>query len=229
MAAIKVLVVDDHSLVRKGVVETLAEESGVEVVGEASNGEEGVALAKELTPDVVLMDLHMPVMGGVDATRQIMEQLPDVQVMVLTVSDKESDLVDAMQAGARGYTLKNASSDELIRAILHIAEGGVMVSPSMAAGLLSQIASSGAQRSAETESPLSPREKEVLVLVSQGETNKEIASSLFISENTVKTHLRNIMERLHVAKRTQAVAYAIRSGIFRPGDDQKSQQDQRRR
>ena len=226
MAVIRVIVVDDHSLVRKGVVETLNEESALEVVGEASYGEEGVALAKELTPDVVLMDLHMPVMGGVDATKQLMEQLPDVHVMVLTISDKESDLVDAMQAGARGYILKNASSEELIRAVLHISEGGVMVSPSMAAGLLSQITSAGAQPSSDTESPLSPREREVLVLVSQGETNKEIASTLFISENTVKTHLRNIMERLHVAKRTQAVAYAIKSGIYRPEDDP---QDQGRR
>ena len=226
MAAIKVLIVDDHSLVRKGVVEMLTEESRLEVVGQASNGEEGVALARELTPDVVLMDLHMPVMGGVDATRQLMEQVPGTHVMVLTVSDKESDLAEAMQAGARGYILKDASSDELVRAVLHVSEGGVMVSPSMASSLLSQITSAGAQRSADDDSPLSPREKEVLVLVAQGETNKEIASTLFISENTVKTHLRNIMERLHVAKRTQAVAYAIKSGIYRPEDDQ---QDQERR
>ena len=220
MAAIRVLVVDDHSLVRKGVVDTLAAEEGLDVVGEASNGEEGVAWAKELTPDVVLMDLHMPVLGGVEATQQIGDQLPDVHVMILTVSDKEADLLEAMRAGAKGYVLKDATSDELVRAVLHIAEGGVLVSPSMASGLLSQISAPSAGPAAEADSLLRPREKEVLQLVAEGATNKEIAAALIISENTVKTHMRNIMERLHLNKRSQAAAYATRTGIYRPEETQ---------
>ena len=215
MAAIRVLVVDDHSLVRKGVVETLAAEEGLEVVGEASNGEEGVASAKELAPDVVLMDLHMPVLGGVEATQQIRDQFPDIHVMILTVSDKEADLVEAMRAGANGYVLKDATSDELVRAVQHVAGGGVLVSSSMARGLLSQISAIGPAPAAEAESPLRPREKEVLQLVAEGATNKEIAGALIISENTVKTHMRNIMERLHLNKRSQAAAYATRTGIYR--------------
>ena len=220
MADIRVLVVDDHSLVRKGVVDTLNAEKGLEVVGEASNGEEAVAWAKELAPDVVLMDLQMPVMTGVEATQQIRDQVPDTHVMILTVSDKEADLVDAMRAGAKGYVLKDATSDELVRAVLHIAEGGVLVSSSMASGLLSQITALGSAPAAGADSLLRPREKEVLQLVAEGATNKEIAASLIISENTVKTHMRNIMERLHLNKRSQAAAYATRTGIYRHDETQ---------
>ena len=215
MAAIKVLVVDDHSLVRRGVVDSLSQYDELEMVGEASNGSEAVLKAAATAPDVIVMDLNMPVMGGVEATQHLKKEVPDVHVLILTVSEKETDLFSAMGAGARGYLLKDSSADELFRGVMHISEGGVLVSPSMASALLGQL--SGAAAVAEGQTKLSVRETEVLQLVAEGGTNKEIGADLFISENTVKTHLRNIMDKLHLAKRSQAAAYAIRAGISRPG------------
>ena len=218
---IKVLVVDDHSLVRKGVVQVLSDQEGMEVVGEASDGAEGVERAKELSPTVVIMDLHMPGMGGLEATSALQAAMPDVQVLVFTVSESESDLFTAMRYGARGYILKNASSDELVRAVTHIAEGGVMVSPVMATKLLDEMAqlpAPGAGAGAKALEGLSPRETEVLEQVAHGSSNSEIAGALIISENTVKTHLRNIMDKLHLANRSQAAAYAVRVGLYTPPD-----------
>ncbi len=214
---ITVLVVDDHAWVRRSVVQALSLSDAIEVVGQAANGEEGVKKAKELSPDVVVMDLDMPVLGGVEATRQIREAVPSTQVLVLTVSESENDLFAAMAAGAKGYLLKNAGADDLQAAVVHISQGGVLVSPIMAATVLSGFTEAEA-KAPKLETGLSAREEEVLRAVAQGASNKEVGASLFITENTVKTHLRNIMEKLHVANRSQATAFAVRAGVYREPD-----------
>ncbi len=217
MEPIKVLVVDDHTLFRRGIAAVLSDHENLEVVGEALDGLEAIEKTKEIAPDVVLMDLNMPRCSGLEAIQALQTEMPQVNVLVLTVSDKEADLFAAIKFGARGYILKDTEPEELIHAILQIAQGGVIVSPLMATKLLTEFKdlSAGVERESiqETDADLSPREGEVLQLVAQGATNKKIADSLFISENTVKTHLRNIMEKLHLANRSQAAAYAINRGL----------------
>ena len=221
MDQIRVLVVDDHALVRRGVVEALSEEQGIEVVGEATDGAQALEKAKALGPDVVIMDLAMPGLGGLDATLALHNEVPTVQVLVFTVSESEADLFSAMRYGAKGYILKNASSEDLVRAVIHIAQGGVIVSPDMASKLLDELSHihvAGGIQAALVDG-ISPRETEVLQLVAQGSSNSGIAAALIISENTVKTHLRNIMDKLHLANRSQAAAYAVRAGLYRPPQD----------
>jgi len=217
MDAVRVLVVDDHTLFRRGITAVLANQEGLEVVGEALDGLEAIEKTKEIAPDVVLMDLNMPRCSGLEAIQALQTEMPQVNVLVLTVSDKEADLFAAVKFGARGYILKNTEPEELIHAIFQIAQGGVIVSPLMATKLLTEFKdlSTGVEREPipGTDTDLSPREGEVLQLVAQGAPNKKIADSLFISENTVKTHLRNIMEKLHLANRSQAAAYAVRRGL----------------
>ncbi len=217
MDTIKVLVADDHTLFRRGIAAVLANQDSLEVVGEASDGLEAIEKAREIAPDVILMDLNMPRCSGLEATQALQAEMPEVNILVLTVSEMEADLFAAMKFGARGYLLKNTEPDELIHAISHIAQGGVIVSPLMATKLLDEFRelTAGAKREPveKATADLSPREGEVLQLVAQGATNKEIADALFISENTVKTHLRNIMEKLHLANRSQAAAYAVKRGL----------------
>ena len=217
MDSIKVLVVDDHTLFRRGIAAVLANQEGLEVVGEAADGLEAIEKAKEVTPDVILVDLNMPRCSGLEAIQALQAEMPQVNILVLTVSEMETDLFAAVKFGARGYLLKKAEPEELLHAILHIARGGVMVSPLMATKLLTEFKelTAGVEREpvAEADADLSPREGEVLQLVAQGATNKEIAESLFISENTVKTHLKSIMEKLHLANRSQAAAYAVQRGL----------------
>ena len=219
MDRIKVLVVDDHALFRRGIISVLANEDSLEVVGEATDGMEAIKKAKEDNPDVILMDLNMPRCTGLEAVQALQTEMPQINVLVLTVSDKEADLFAAMKFGARGYILKNTQPEELVHAILHIAQGGVIVSPLMATKLLGEFREfePGVEKAAvqEVDSSSSPREKEVLQQLAQGATNKQIADSLFISENTVKTHLRNIMEKLHLANRSQAAAYAVKKGLVK--------------
>lgn len=217
MELIKVLVVDDHSLFRRGIIAVLANQENLKVVGEASDGLEAIQKAKEIAPDVILMDLNMPHCSGLEAIQAIETEMPQVHTLVLTISDSESDLFAAMKFGARGYILKNTEPEELIHAILHIARGGVLVSPLMATKLLTEFKDLKVVVEKEPEEKagahLSPREMEVLQLVANGASNKEIGDSLFISENTVKTHLRSIMEKLHLANRSQAAAYAVKRGL----------------
>jgi len=217
MDTVKVLVVDDHTLFRRGIAAVLANQENLEVVGEALDGLEAIEKAKEIAPDVILMDLNMPRCSGLEAIQALQTEMPQVNILVLTVSENEADLFAAMKFGARGYVLKNTEPDELIHAILHIAQGGVIVSPLMATKLLTEFKdlTAGVEKESiqEADSDLSPREGEVLQLVAQGASNKKIADSLFISENTVKTHLQNIMEKLHLANRSQATAYAVRKGL----------------
>jgi DNA-binding NarL/FixJ family response regulator len=217
MDAIKVLVVDDHALFRRGIIDVLSHQANLKVVGEAIDGLEAIQKAEETRPDVILMDLNMPHCNGLEATQALQAKMPQVNILVLTVSDSEADLFAAMKFGAKGYILKNTEPDELVSAILHIAQGGAIISPLMATKLLTEFKDLGINVADDTarepHARLSPRELEVLKLVAQGATNREIADSLFISENTVKTHLSNIMEKLHLANRSQAAAYAVRRGL----------------
>jgi len=217
MEALRVLVVDDHALFRRGIVTVLANQDNINVVGEAVNGLEAIAKAEELAPDVILMDLNMPQCSGLEATQALQAKALQAKILVLTVSDNEADLFAAIKFGATGYILKNTEPEELVQAIYHIAQGGVIISPVMATKLLAEFrdASTGARTESTNNEKdnMSPREDEVLQLVAQGATNKEIADSLFISENTVKTHLRNIMDKLHLANRSQAAAYAVKRGL----------------
>ncbi len=217
MDSIKVLIVDDHTLFRRGIAAVLANQEGLEVVGEASDGLEAIEKSKEIAPDVILMDLNMPRCSGLEAIQALQAEMPQVNILVLTVSEMEADLFAAIKFGATGYLLKKAEPEELVHAILHIAQGGAIVSPLMATKLLTEFKdlAAGAERepNKNANADLSPREGEVLQLVAQGATNKEIADSLFISENTVKTHLRSIMEKLHLANRSQAAAYAVKRGL----------------
>ena len=214
MARSKVMVVDDHPLLRRGVMDVLALQEGLMVVGEASDGAEAVDKARELGPDVIIMDLEMPNMNGVEATLALQEVLPTANILMFTVSDKQGDLFAAMRAGAKGYILKNATATDLTRAVFQIAQGGVIISPEMATKLLGELkVEAEASDQDELASVLTPREAEVLALVSKGASNKEIANALFVSENTVKTHMRNIMDKLHLANRSQAAAYGARAHI----------------
>ena len=220
MEPIRVLIVDDHTLFRRGIAAVLSSQQDMKVVGEASDGLEAIQKVKEIAPDVVLMDLNMPRCSGLEATQALQAEMPQVNILVLTVSDDKSDLFTAIKFDARGYILKNAEPEELTHAIFHIARGGVIISPLMATKLLTEFKDLSAETERESvhqaDAVLSPREGEVLQLVATGATNKEIGESLFISENTVKTHLQNIMEKLHLANRSQAAAYAVEKGLVQP-------------
>lgn len=209
---IKVLLVDDHSLFRRGVKEALSTNKRIEVVGEASDGREGVDLARELNPDIILMDIRMPGMNGLDATVLIQKELPECKIVMLTVSEEDADLFNALRYGAKGYLLKDIAPQELISSVIHVAEGNVMLTPSMASKMLSEFKHREKRREGE-EQTLSSREVEILRHVAQGSTNKQIAEALFITENTAKVHLRNIMDKLHIKNRAEAASYAIRMGL----------------
>jgi DNA-binding NarL/FixJ family response regulator len=215
--AIRVLVVDDHALFRRGLIMVLESEEGVEVVAEAEDGDEAIAKAEEFAPDVVLMDVRMPKTSGIDATRKIADVIPTAKILMLTVSDEEEDLFEAIKAGASGYLLKEISIEEVADAIRAVVEGQSLISPSMASKLLSEF-NSLAKRAEEKQNIPTPRltdrELEVLKLVAQGMSNREIAGQLFISENTVKNHVRNILEKLHLHSRMEAVVYAVREKLL---------------
>ncbi len=213
---IRVLLADDQSLFRKGIASLLGEEPDFEVVGEASTGLEAVAIAREVVPDVILMDLSMPEMDGVEATRRIKQEMPAARIVILTVSDDDQDLFAAVKSGAQGYLLKKIEPQALYGALRTAARGEASISHAMAAKILEEFArqaSSGVQAPAEN-TPLTPREKEVLGLVTRGRSNKEIAAALDLAENTVKNHLKNILEKLHLENRVQAATFALRQGLL---------------
>jgi DNA-binding NarL/FixJ family response regulator len=215
--AIRVLICDDHALFRRGLAMVLESEEGIEVAGEASDGDEAVLLAEELVPDVVLMDVRMPKRSGIEATRAIAEVLPTARIVMLTVSDEEEDLYDAIKAGAAGYLLKEISIEEVAGAIRQVVDGQSLITPSMASKLLAEftnLAKKADAKQAVISPKLTTRELEVLKLVAQGMSNKEIAAALYISENTVKNHVRNILEKLHLHSRMEAVVYAVREKIL---------------
>ena len=210
----RVLLVDDHDLFRTGL-RGLLEEQGVHVVGEADTGTEALRQVREVAPDVVVMDLNMPGISGVEATRQISMIAPLTRVLVLTISDQDADVMDAIYAGACGYLLKDSSIQELMQGIRAAAVGESLVSPTIAAKVLQRVrASSASQRDAETiQSELSDREIQVLKLIANGKDNAMIAGELHISPKTVKNHISNILMKLQIENRIQAAVFADRSGI----------------
>jgi DNA-binding NarL/FixJ family response regulator len=213
---IRVLICDDHALFRRGLMMVLEDEDDIEVIAEAANGAEAIELARALAPDVVLMDVRMPKVDGIAATRSILEAIPNANVIMLTVSDEEDDLFEAMKAGAAGYLLKEISIDEVAKSVRGVHQGQRLVTPSLATKLISEFAGiSGRAPSRGVDAPqLTPRELEVLRHVAAGATNREVASRLGISENTVKNHVRNILEKLRLHSRMEAVLYAMREKLL---------------
>jgi DNA-binding NarL/FixJ family response regulator len=212
---LRVLIVDDHALFRRGLQMVLSGEPDIEVIGEAADGAEAVDKATALKPDVVLMDVRMPRRSGIEATEQIREKLPEAKILMLTMSDEEADLYEAIKAGASGYLLKEISIEEVPDAIRSVWSGQSRISPSMASKLLSEFAALSQRGDAKgVAAKLTDRELEVLKLVAQGLNNKDIADKLFISENTVKNHIRNILDKLHLHSRMEAVVYAVKEKLL---------------
>jgi DNA-binding NarL/FixJ family response regulator len=216
MNPIKVLIVDDHTLFRKGLINVLQQQPEIQVVGEAKDGKEGTELADSLKPDVILMDVQMPVVNGIQATQAVREKSPDIRIIMLTVSEEDEDLFSAIKAGARGYLVKNIEPEQLIKAIQLVMKGESVIPHTMASKVLTEF--SRIARKAETPSnseskPLTPREREILQLLGQGGSNKEIANRLCLSEQTVKIHLKNILKKLHMNNRIQAAIYAHQQGL----------------
>jgi DNA-binding NarL/FixJ family response regulator len=210
---IRILIADDHSVVRQGLRMFLGLDNELEIIGEASDGAEAVKMAHELHPDVVLMDMLMPVMGGIEATQTIRRELPDTEVIALTSVLDDGSVVGAVKAGAIGYLLKDTQADELRRAIKAAAGGQVQLSPQAAARLMREVRTPDPPAAAD----LTERESEVLRLIAQGKANKEIAQALVIGEKTVKTHVSNILMKLGVQSRTQAALYAAQNGLAELG------------
>jgi DNA-binding NarL/FixJ family response regulator len=210
----RVLLVDDHDLFRTGL-RNLLEEGDVDVVGEAGAGEDALRLVRELQPDVVVMDLNMPGMTGVEATKRIVSLAPLTRVVVLTISDQDADVMDAIMAGACGYLLKDASIEDVMRGIQSAAVGESLISPTIAGKVLERMrAATASPDAAETiRTELSDREIEVLKLIANGKDNAQIAADLHISPKTVKNHISNILMKLQIENRIQAAVYAVRSGI----------------
>jgi DNA-binding NarL/FixJ family response regulator len=214
---IRVLLVDDHALLRQGVRSILESSGHIQVVGEAVNGQEGIERAQELMPDVILMDINMPLCGGLEATRRIKSAMPYVKILMLTVSETEKDLFEAVKGGAQGYLLKNVDPDQLIDGVRKVARGEAVIPGALATKIIAEFDSHVAK---EKEKPgvelLTQRELEVLGCLSTGASNKEIANRLFISEHTVRNHIQNILGKLHLGNRVQAAAYAVKEGIAPP-------------
>ena len=212
-AELRVVLADDHDMFRTALRQLLEENGPLRVVGEAATGEGAVTQVREQAPDVVVMDLAMPGLGGVEATRLIIDEAPHTSVVVLTVSEEASDVVDAIVAGACGYLLKSASIEELIAGIRAAAAGDALISPGIAGRLLTHVREQAVPASPSPSTQLSARELDVLKLVAEGKDNAEIAAELFISPKTVKNHISNILMKLQISNRIQAAVYAVRRGI----------------
>ena len=217
---IRVMIADDHDLYRRGMQVVVELDGTAQVVGEASNGAEAVEVCQRVTPEVVLMDVRMPGVGGIEACRLIREAVPAARILMLTMSDDESDLFEAIKAGASGYLLKDLPGEEVADAIRRVHDGQAIIPPGMAATLLTEFT-----RLSQEPEPISgsaplltDREVEVLRLVARGRANREIADELVISENTVKNHVRNILEKLHLHSRVEAAVYAHRQHLL-PTDE----------
>jgi two-component system, NarL family, nitrate/nitrite response regulator NarL len=222
-APTRILLVDDQPLFRGAIAALLASQPDMEVVGEAENGLIGVEMAGALRPDLVILDVDMPVMNGVEAVRLIREQVMDVKVIMLTVSDVEDDVLDALRNGAHGYLLKDLRPEQLHEMIRSVMRNETPISPAVAGRLLREIPAAGARKvstpAEEQARAVTPRELEILRLVAQGLSNKEVAKRLVITEGTVKNHVHNALEKLHLENRIQAAAYVIRQGLGAPGAD----------
>lgn len=214
MSGIRVLLVDDHTLFRSGVRALLQRHEGFEVVGEAADSLEGVRRAREIHPDVVLLDLHMPGISGKDAVKLFLEEVPGIHVIMLTVSEAAEDLVDTLRAGASGYLLKNIETEVLLDSIRRAVSGDSVVSAEMTTKLVKGLrASSAPSADGEEKESLSPREREILGYVAKGASNKEIARTLDLAESTVKIHVQHILRKLNLSSRVQAAVYAIEHGL----------------
>ena len=211
----RIMLVDDHVLFRKGVAALLASRSDIQVVGEASDGLEAIEVARSTFPDIILMDIGMPNCNGLEATRHIKREMPHIQIVMLTVSDDDQHLFEAIKSGAQGYLLKDLEPSQLYLMIESISRGEAPLSGAIAAKILKEFTQPNQDSNQDPEiiDALTEREINILELVVEGMTNKEIASSLVISENTVKIHLRNILEKLHLQNRIQAAVYAVRQGL----------------
>ena len=205
--AIRVLIADDHAVVRSGLANILGVEPDIKIIGEAKDGLEAIQKAEELKPDVILMDIFMPRCSGLEATVAIRQKLPDVKLLVLTISDREEDLFKALRFGAQGYLLKSASVNEVVEAVRKTAASEAMLSPDIATKLVAEF------NSRANKPKLSTRESEILQLLGEGLTNTEIANRLFIDESTVRTHFRRIRDKLHLRNCAEAIAYATRNHI----------------
>jgi DNA-binding NarL/FixJ family response regulator len=208
---VRILVADDHPLTRDGIKAALAMDAELEVVAEAEDGQQAVSLAEEVRPDVVLMDVRMPVLGGIRATREITRSVPEARVIMLTVEETQAKVGEAIQAGAAGYLLKDIDANELARAVHLAAEGSAVIHPNLTRQFIDEIRQ--LTRGEQNVSALSSREVEVLQMIAYGATNREVASSLRISPQTVKTYLERIFTKLGVSDRTRAVAVALKHGI----------------
>jgi DNA-binding NarL/FixJ family response regulator len=216
---IRAMIVDDHALFRRGLEMVLEEEPDIELVGQASDGAEAVEKAAESLPDVVLMDIRMPRSSGIEACRAMKEAAPSAKIVILTISDEEEDLFEAIRAGASGYLLKDIPLDEVADAVRAVHGGQSLINPSMAGKLLTEFATlanrDDEERTQEVPAPrLTEREMQVLKLVARGMNNRDIAKELFISENTVKNHVRNILEKLQIHSRMEAVMVAVREKLI---------------
>lgn len=211
---IRVLIVDDHTLFRSGIKALLQRHEDFEVVGEAGDGLEGLKRAKSLQPDVVLLDLHMPGIGGREAVKLLAEEVPECNVLLLTVSEDAEDLIETIRAGARGYLLKNIETDFLLNAIRSAARGESVVSTQMTGKLMMgvRMGKEAPPQEADKEK-LSPREKEIIALLAKGVSNKEMAHTLNVAESTVKIHVQHILKKLHLTSRVQAAVYAVEHGL----------------
>lgn len=217
MGKTKVLIADDHGVVREGLMAMLKTIDIIDVVGEAKNGMDAVEKTKNLLPDVILMDLRMPFMNGVEATRQIKREFPHIGIIALTMDEEQQHIFDLVLAGATGYLLKDSDSSQIVDAIRTIARGDSLIHPSVASKILAEfslLAGDKAKKRPLVDHDLTEREITVLQLVANGQTNKEVANSFELSEKTVKNHLGNIFHKLHVYDRTQAAVLAIRRGII---------------
>jgi two-component system nitrate/nitrite response regulator NarL len=206
---IRVLLVDDHSLFRSGIRSLLQRHAEFAVVGEAADGVEGIKRAKQLKPDVVLLDLHMPGMSGVETLQLMREDCPDTAIIMLTVSEQSDDLALAMRAGARGYLIKNIETDYLLRAIRRAAAGETVVAEAMTGKLVAQLQAGHAERPVSDLDKLTPREKDILACLALGESNKFIARKLDLAESTVKIHVQNVLKQLKLSSRVQAAVFAV--------------------
>ncbi len=217
----KVLIADDHALFRDGVA-SLLKAWGLDVVGQAGDGFKALEATRALRPDLILMDINMPLCNGLQATRLIKAEMPDTRIVIVTVSDEEDDLFEAIKSGAEGYVLKNVSGEEFSRVLNDIANGEAPLSKGLAAKILTEFARMSREPAPKEsdKNQISDREREVLQEVAAGASNKEIAARLFISESTVNFHMKSILSKLHVRNRAQAVAYALQTGLVQvvPGD-----------
>ena len=219
MDKIRVLLVDDHTLFRDGMKALLSRQESVEVIGEAGSGAEGIEKTLELSPDVVLMDLNMPDMSGIEAVRKILDERPETKIIMLTVSEDDEDLFSSVKAGAMGYLLKNVESERLISSVNQVARGEAAVSAALTDRIFAEFRSMSKVESVKKASPgdlLSKREREILIHISKGESNKDIANALFIAESTVKIHVQNVLRKLNLNSRVQAAVFAVENKITGP-------------